>query len=375
MKYLPLIWAGLWRTPLRTVLTALSIIAAFLVLGMLESVSAAFSSFVASERTDRIHVHPKYNNWMPFSYLHQIEGIPGILAIAYDIPPGGYFREPKNGFGVIWTDAETIFTVEPEFQVSPEALDAYKHTPDGVLVSRKLAERFAWKVGDHVTIGSQSNLRTDGTEMWPFDIVGIFDQSRPEPGCCVLENYKYFSDSSATNSGQVGEFMIRVKDPKQASDIASAIDKLFENSPAATQTDLEKDANFGRGNPISLIMRTAMTAGFSIILIVATVTTLQSLRERIREFGVLKALGFANEDILAIVVGESLVLMLTGAMIGFAIAVLLMRFLVPPPFGGEIRVAAVYWGVVSALAAAAATSALPVWRASRLDAAKILSDA
>ena len=61
--------------------------------------------------------------------------------------------------------------------------------------------------------------------------------------------------------------MVRVKDARQSTDIAAAIDKMFENSSAETRTDQERDDNFMRGSPITLIMRTAMVAGFAIILV------------------------------------------------------------------------------------------------------------
>src|SRR5579864_5001035 len=73
MKYFPLIWSGLWRNPTRTTLTALSVIAAFLVLGLLQNVSAFFAGLVSTQRDDRIHVHPKHGMWLPFSYLQRIE--------------------------------------------------------------------------------------------------------------------------------------------------------------------------------------------------------------------------------------------------------------------------------------------------------------
>jgi putative ABC transport system permease protein len=96
-----------------------------------------------------------------------------------------------------------------------------------------------------------------------------------------------------------------------------------------------------------------------------------SVRERIREVGILKTLGFTNGSILAIVLGEAAFLSFIGGIVGWALA-WGMTFLVRqmPGFFAEFKTLIIPAPVAVALLCIAVgigllSSVIPAWNASR----------
>ena len=102
MKYLPLVWAGLWRKRARTILTLLSVAAAFLLFGILHGVTATFDDIVAQIGDERLRTMSRVNllESLPLAQLPQIETVPGVRQVAYYSIFFGYYREPDNGIDI-----------------------------------------------------------------------------------------------------------------------------------------------------------------------------------------------------------------------------------------------------------------------------------
>ncbi|MCX6926721.1 MAG: hypothetical protein NT154_26480, partial [Verrucomicrobia bacterium] len=300
MKYLHLIWSNLKRKKLRTILTLLSIVVAFILFGFLSAIKHALAGGVTLAGQNRLIVRHKVSiiQSLPQSYKARMERIPGVGLATHESWFGGIYQDPKKFFAQMPVVPEEFLDMSPEVVLPPEQKQAWLQTRTGAIVGRKTAERFHWKVGDRVPIQSSIWSKKDGTRIWEFDIVGIFDAGDKATDTTPLFfRYDYFDEARAWEKGQVGWYLVRVKNPDQAADVAKLVDQEFENSPAETKT--EPEGAFLQGwakqvGDITLITATIMSAVFFTILLVSGNTMSQSVRERAGELGVLKALGFTS---------------------------------------------------------------------------------
>jgi putative ABC transport system permease protein len=330
VKFLHLIWSNLKRKKLRTILTLLSIVVAFILFGFLSAIKHALAGGVTLAGQNRLVVRHKVSiiQALPESYKARMERIPGVARATHESWFGGVYQDPKNFFAQMPVVPEEFLDMFPEVLLPPEQKQAWLQTRTGAIVGRKTAERFHWKVGDKVPIQSSIWARTDGSRLWEFDIVGIFDAGDKATDTTPLFfHYDYFDEARAWNKGQVGWYLVRVKDPDQAAEVAKLVDQEFENSAAETKT--EPEGAFIQGwakqiGDITLITATIMSAVFFTILLVSGNTMSQAVRERTGELGVLKAMGFTSAQVLLLVLAESCVLAVLGGGLGVGLAALMI---------------------------------------------------
>ena len=330
MKYLHLIGSNLRRKKVRTLLTLLSILVAFLLFGFLSAIKQALAGGVTLAGQNRLWVRHKVSiiQSLPEFYKARIERIPGVASATHQTWFGGLYQDPKNFFPQMPVVPEEFLDMYPEFLVSPGEKQAWLKTRTGAIVGRKTADRFHWKVGDKVPILSSIYAKTDGSRLWDFEIVGIYDGKEKNTDTTQLFfRYDYFDEARLWGKGQVGWYIVRVKDPAEAAEVAKRVDAEFENS--AAETKAEPEGAFLQGwakqiGDITLITATILSAVFFTILLVAGNTMAQSVRERTGELGVLKAMGFTNTQVLGLVLGESCVLAVLGGGLGLGLACLII---------------------------------------------------
>lgn len=385
MKYLPLIWATLWRKKIRTVLTLLSIIIAFLLFGMLEAVGYAFTH--PSEGVtgaDKLVTINKYSITLPlpFSDRQQIRALPGMAEVTWLTWFGAYYRESKNFVFALPIDTDTYFNLhKDEFIVSNDQMQAFRNTRSGALVNTALMGKFSWKIGDklplHSTIWTQKNVSLD----WTFDIVGSFDAKDPtqvsQQASTVLFHYELFDEGRSFGKGTVGWFEERISDPSQSAAMSARIDALFANSSNETKTQPAKDfalAFIKQLGDIGFILRAILGAVFFTLLFLTGNTMMQSVRERIPELAVLKTLGFSDGKILAMVVAESLALFLIAATVGLALSYLALPIIKQGLQGVELSPKALIPGIGVAVLLGLLVGLPPALRAMRLNIVDALAD-
>ncbi len=382
MKFFHLIWANLMRKKLRALLTFLSILMAFVLYGYLCAIREAFSAGVSVAGADRIVVMHKMSLVMllPVNYKTQIERIEGVDAVASSTWFGGMYQgESKNFFPQIVVEPETYMKVYPEYLLSEKEKQAWLTTRTGAIVGRKTAKRFGFKVGDRVPIQATIWNKKGGGRTWEFDIVGIFDgKEKGTDTTGFLFRYDYFDEAREFGQGQVGWYVARVADPEKSEQTAKKIDALFANSPAEVKADTEKafvQSWAKQIGDIGKIMVAILSAVFFTILLVAGNTMGQAVRERREELGVLKAIGFTNGGVLAIVLVESCLLSSLAGVLGLGLAWILIAQ--GDPTGGALAV--FYFpshdlalGFVFVLALGVAAGILPAIQAMRLNVADAL---
>jgi putative ABC transport system permease protein len=379
VKYFPLVWAALMRRKPRTILTMLSIAVAFLLYGLLQGVVAAFTAGVDIAGADRLITVGKYSftTLNPIAYAGQIRAVPGVKAVASQSWFGGYYQEEKNFFAQFPTEAEPYFTIYPEVQLPDDQKEAFLKTRTGAIVLKKLADKYGWKIGDRIPIKSGIFSRKDGSDVWEFDLVGIFDckdgATRAQHEYLMFHQ-EYFDEAKAFAKGLVGWFVVKTEDPARNAEIALAIDRQFANSPFPTKTDSEKAFNqsfvkqFGN---LQMILGGIMSAVIFTLLMLTGNTMMQSVRERVPELAVLKTLGYTDRTVLMLVLMEALLLCGIAAAIGLALAawaapVIGMNAPMPGMSGMKVSADAVVVAALMAGGLALAVGLPPALRAMRL---------
>ena len=379
MKYLHLIWAALFRRKTRTILTLVSIIAAFLLFGMLDAVRSGFDQAGASiNGVQRLQTSSRLSfiQPLPQGLGAQIEQVPGVKSVAYANWFGGAYQDPHNqvfSFAV----SDNYIDQFPEVEVNAEARKVFETTRTGILIGQELAKKYGWKVGDKIPLQSTIFPQRDGTKNWTFDVAGIMHAKDKSAGWydqIVLMHWKYFDDSTTYNGGQVGWYVVRVKDVNQADRVAKGIDALSMNSDHETRTQTEQAASASwmkQLADIGLIVGSIMGAVFFTLLLLTGNTMMQAIRERTSELAVMKTLGFSGRSMLGLVLTESVLLMLLGGLLGLLIAMGLVA-LVRMGSGGMIPIASVggdVWarGLLMMIVSGLLVGAIPAIRAMRLN--------
>jgi putative ABC transport system permease protein len=326
MKFVSLIWSSLKRKKLRTILTLLSIFVGFLLFGLLCIIKEAFTGGIKLAGADRLIVRHKVSLIMtlPVTYKQRMESLPGVAsAVHFTWFNGIYQNEPKNFFASFPTEPEAFLKIFPEYLLSPEHKAAWLKTRNGAIVGRSLMDRFKWKIGDRIPLMSPIWPRK-GDGAWEFEIVGVYDGAKKGTDTSGFYfRYDFFDEGRARGSGMVGWYGVQIKDPEKAAEVAKSIDALFANSPYETKA--EPEGAFAQGfmqqvGDIGAILTGILSAVFFTILLVAGNTVAQSVRERTEELGVLKAIGFTNELVLALLLAESFLIATVGGLAGLGAA-------------------------------------------------------
>ncbi len=331
MKYFGLVWSNVWRKKIRTSLTILSVLVAFLLFTLLNAIGQALSTGGAMTGVERLVVVDKITiiNPLPIAYKPRIAQIPGVELVTQLSWFGGYFQDPKQQFPQFPVVPDEYFALYPELEMPQEQFDAWKKNRTGAVVGAELARLNGWKVGDRVPIQSTIYTQQNGSRSWEFDIEGIFENSDPKGGTTLmLFRHDYFAEANTFGDGFVGWYTLKLEPGANGAAVANAIDLEFANSPNETETSTEAAfaASFAKqfGN-IALIVMLILGAVFFTLLLVAGNTMSQSVRERIAELAVLKTLGFRDSTVLGIVLTESILVMVIGGALGLAIGFVLTQ--------------------------------------------------
>ncbi|HWS27219.1 MAG TPA: FtsX-like permease family protein, partial [Xanthomonadales bacterium] len=312
---------------------------------------------------------------LPMRLLPEIEAIPGVKDVSHDQWFGGVYGDNKM-MVTFASDPARLRRVYPEWVMTDAEWTAFEQTRTGAIVGRILADELKIKVGDKLPLASNIfPQKSDGSMKWTFDVVGIFDgkdESWQAQTQSVYINHAYFDEANQFGS-MAGTYAVELEDVNKANEVAQAIDARFLNSPNETKTQSEKDFNkgfFAQVGDIGLIVQLILIAVFFTILILTGNTMAQAVRERIPELAVLKTLGFRDGQVTALVLAESMLLCLTGGLIGMALATFAIGGLaqMAPGFFGAVRANSTVWvqALMAIFALALAVGLPPAFTAGRV---------
>jgi len=368
--------ANLFRKKTRTTLTLLSVIAAFLLFGLLQSVNHIFDAgadFIGATRLIT-QARVSFTQPIPLSMLPKLEAVPGVARVAHMQWFGGVWQENTQLF-VFAVDPLRQHDVYPEWVMPDAQWKAFANTRTAMIAGRLVADQYGWKVGQKIPISSNIFPQKNGSKAWAFDLVGIYDGSDAnwqKQTNTVFISHDYFDEANQFGSGRTNFFALKLADSSRAEQISKTIDAMFENSPDETKTMTEKDFNIGfikQIGDIGMIVRWILFAVFFTLLLVVGNTMAQSVRERVPELAVLKTLGFSDGSVLGFVLAEAGALCLIGGVIGLGLATF-MGAMIEKGTGGQfaLSVDGSVWllGLVAIVLMSLAVGLLPALRARRL---------
>lgn len=374
MKFGALILANLLRKKARLVLTIGSFAVALFLFALLAVVNEAFSrgaDVVSANRLVTIN-RTSIINTIPLSYRDEILRIPGVKSITHNNWFGGVYQDAKNFFPQFVIDPENQRQVFPELIVPDDQWNTFLKDRQGVIVGAATMERFGWRIGDRIPI--TTTIYGLAGKPFQFNIDGVYHGATPQDDTTQFWiQWEYFKESiPAAIQGQVGWYVIRIDNPDDAPRIAKTIDNMYLNSPYETRTETESSFAEGWvkqfGNIKFLIVSIGSVVFFTLLLVTGNTMAI-SVRERTRELGVLKAIGFSDRAVLGFILGESMVISLAGC-IGLGLALIAipalshaMAGLLPPLLIGAKTLA---YGVLAALFVGFASGILPAYGATRM---------
>lgn len=370
MKYLWLLYKNVMRNRRRTLLTVTSIAASlFLVTTLMTLLNELQNPIETPASALRLITRHKVSlfNSLPIAYRQKIAKVDGVEAVMGSMWFGGVYKDPSNFFGQFAADTEQFFEVNADMVLPAEQKEAFLKDRTGCLVGKSLAKRFGWKIGDKI------HLKGALFQFDPEMTVRAIYEGGSDLGSTLFFHWEYFNEG-LNNAGFTGTYTIRARSAQEVPKIAEQVDALFQNAPVPTKTETERAFILGfmsmLGNVQFLISSICSAVIFAIILVAAN-TMAMSIRERVREIGVLKTLGFYNDRILFLLIGESLLLSLFGTLLGalgarvlyshLDIATLTSGFLLRLNVNPRILLTCTAIGCGVGLLAAG----VPAWRASR----------
>lgn len=374
-KYLPLLTASMRRKPLRLFFTLASIVVAFLLFGLAESLRYSLQSGVDVAGADRLITMHKvsFTQLLPLSYENRIRAVDGVVDVTPQTWFGAWFRDERNQLPTFPVDPDAFLRMYPEYAIPEDQRLAWMADRAGIMIGRGLADLTGWKVGDTVPLRSSIWRRADGNDTWDVNVRAIYDLRQGGDTRQILMHQDYFEEGKAQAKGLIGWYLVKVASAERADAIARQIDAQFANSPAETKTSSERamaQSFVNQVGNIGAILRAIVTAVFFTMLLVTANTMAQSVRERTNEIGVLKTLGFSNGGVLGLVLSEAVLITVAGGAIGLAGAWWLgIQF--EPVFrqylpGFKVPTSAVVLGAVIMLGLGVAAGAVPATQAMRL---------
>jgi len=374
MKYLVLIVKNLMRSKRRTILTILSIAVSLFIFSALVSFPTLAREILADRASSlRIAVHNKagVTYSMPEAYKQRIASTPHVIAVAPESWFGGVYHEVYDQFPNLAVDPDQIDLVWDDWGISKQAFDDFKRLRTAALVSSGVMKRFNLHVGQQIQLkGTVYNFNV------ALNIVGTMSDKAPPNFLLFRRDYL---EEAAGRPGFVSMYWVRVDKSENIPQVIASIDEQFTNSSAETRSESEAAfmGNFVQG--YRMFFQLAEILGLIVVLtigLVAANTAAMSIRERRGEIAVMRSIGFRSGTILGLLLGESLIVGLSGGILGCGAAYIILKvFAVGSPAIGLSNIQMPPIVVVEALIAAGLIGLLSAWFPARSAARQNIVDA
>jgi len=324
MRVMKLIIKNMLRHKLRTFLTVVGIAIAVMAFGLIRTVITAWYAGVEASAANRLITRHAVSFIfpLPLAYESRIEKVPGINLVTYANWFGGVYIDKNQFFARIAVDAEHYFDVYPELIVPQDQLATFKRERNACIIGSQIAERYNLKIGDIMPI--EGDIYPG---RWEFVVRGIYKpRDKGTDPSNMIFHWQYLEErmkeEAPVRSGQVGWYVIKINNPAEDAQVSRQVDDLFANSPAETKTETEKAFQQGFMASAGAIITAINLISFIVIGIIMLVlgnTMIMAARERVREYAVLKTLGFSTWHLVGLIAGESLAISTLGGAIGLAV--------------------------------------------------------
>jgi putative ABC transport system permease protein len=379
MRFLPLIWSGIWRKPGRTNLIFLQVSVAFALFGVLQGLKTGVEHVISAARADLLLVHSSLNvldDSLPLGLFGRIKSVPGVNVVAPVELFRATYQNPNQKLGVVAIRPEEGWLSAFTFTIAPDYVAALRSTRTGAIIKEGLVKKYGWKIGDHIPLMT-TTPQMNGSTGWAFDVVGTYTDSDIGGGDDVLLiNYDYLDEARCARKGTVQHFNVAISDPRLAVNVADEIDRRFANSANATQTDSLRElaqSQLQAIGDLDFLIRAIVSVVLVALLFATGTMMMQSIRERTPELAVLKTFGFTNRAIFLFVLAEAAAVFVAAAACGLALALLVFPFASKIVPGLSMPPGVVALGLACAVLVAAISALLPAVLAAKLNIATALA--
>ena len=325
MFLLRLLFKNAFRHRLRTMLTMVGLVVAICAFGLLRTIVDAWYAGVEGTSSTRLITRNSISLTfpLPLSYAERLRSVEGVTGLSWSNWFGGVYITERNFFPQFAVDAPSYLALYPEYVLNDDEKKAFLLDRQGVIVGRKLADTYGWKVGDQIALRGTIYPGT-----WVFNLRGIWDGVDAKTDeSQMLMHWQYLSETARKRLGRsmadyVGVYVLRIDQPDNAPVVAERIDTMFRNSLAETLTETEKafQLSFVSMSETILVAISAVSLVIVVIIMAVMANTMSmTARERLSEYATLKALGFPPGFIVKLLFGESLVIALLGGGLGLAL--------------------------------------------------------
>ena len=323
-----------FRNKRRSLLTVASIAFSLLLLCIMLCVWRSFYiDKGAPDSALRIMTRHKVSlaNFLPIYYRDKIRTVPGVVHVVPMTWFGGKYKDdkPENYFAEFATDPDEYFDVAADKIMPADQLAAWKHDRAGCVVDAELAKKHNWKIGDHIIL--QGNIFPATLDL---TLRGIY--TIDPPNSALYFHAKYLEESVIWFKDSAGFYFTRVDTAENMPRAAHAIDDLFHATPVPTKSESEQafklDFIASLGSVKVFILSICGAVVFTTLLVCAN-TMAMSIRERTREVAVLRTLGFTRENILKLLLSESIAISLIGGLVGVLLGTLVIKAMSRPGIG------------------------------------------
>ncbi|EYF04703.1 ABC transporter permease [Chondromyces apiculatus] len=378
MSLLSIAARNLLRNKFRTIFTVLGAAVAVLAFVFIQTMLTSWSAGVEFAAKDRIATRHKVSMILPLPkrYADTIREVPGVKHASYFQWFGGVDPKDKNNFFAnTAVESKTVFDIYDEMVVAPEDKARWLADRQGAIVGAVLAKKMGLKVGDRVTL--QGTIFPGD---WQFNVSGIYTASRRSiDQSQFFFHWDYLNESvPEPQRDQVAWISARLDDPTRSAEVSAAIDRIFDEKDVQTATMSERAMNLSFMAMFSAVL-SALDAVSIIILVIMVMilgnTIAMGVRERTREYGVLRAVGFQPKHVGLFILGEALTIGVLAGVVGLGISYPLVelmfgRFL-EENMGGmfpyfRIAPMTMVAAVLLAVTLSVVASLIPAYRAAKL---------
>lgn len=310
------------RNKFRTSLTILGAAVAILAFVMLRTVLVAFNVGAEYAAKDRLATRHKVSFVLPMpkNYIDTVRGVPGVKQACFANWFGGKNPKDQNDFFATLAVEDACLDVYDEVLITPEERQAWLADRKGAIIGDVLAKKLGVKVGDRVTL-SGSIYPGD----WQYNVSGIYKAARKSVDRSqFLFHWDYLNESiPERRRDKIGWITTRIDDPTKGAAISAAIDKIFDEKDVQTASMSERAMNLSFMAMLSAILTALNVVSVIILLIMMMIlgnTIAMGVRERTREYGVLRAVGFTPRHIGIFILGEAVTVGLVAGLVGLAIS-------------------------------------------------------
>lgn len=327
---IPIAWRNIWRNKKRSAIIlsaiAFGIWAGIFSMGLMEGMYAQMITTGVSTRLGHIQIHapgyrqhPEVTRMIPDgpSVLRQVSERADVRAATGRAVVTGMASSPQTAAGVV------VLGIVPAadarvFDVHERLLEGTWFQTDRrnpIAIGAKLAERLEVKLGKKVVLQAQTPDGSIGAGA--FRIAGIFKTA----SSAFDETFVFARREDVQRAFGLGEAIHEIalvlNDFENIGPVHQALAEAYPDLAVETWSELSPEL------AVTTEMGDQMLYIFLVIILLALVfgitnTMLMGVLERIRELGVLKALGMKGGRMFAMILLETLALSVIGGLVGIA---------------------------------------------------------